>query len=42
MAILCLFVGILIGIFIPGPYNAATREWFKSLYQKVFKHGTNN
>jgi hypothetical protein len=37
MSILWLCIGILIGLFIPGPFNLVIRGWVVSLWNKIFK-----
>jgi hypothetical protein len=37
MSILWLCIGILIGLFIPGPFNQVIRNWVVSLWNRIFK-----
>jgi len=42
MSILWLCIGIVIGLFIPGPFNSVLKGWIKSLWSKIFKTKTQN
>jgi len=35
MSILWLCVGVVIGLFIPGPFDKIIRGWLKSLWSKI-------
>lgn len=35
MSILWLCIGIVIGIFIPGPFNNVVRGWLSNLWSKI-------
>lgn len=37
MAVLWLCIGIVIGLFIPGPFNTVIRCWISNLWGKIFK-----
>jgi len=36
MSILVFFAGFLVGLFLPGPFNEATRSFFRGVWEKVF------